>query len=204
MLPTSIAQAYRMFQVDVQPIVKEHKVEFGKTKYKFASLHEIKEVIDPLLRKHGLIVKQISEDTPDYVAIRTILLFEHDGTEWDMGVTMMPNTDKSNPQHTGKLITYCRRYAIVRSLGLSIVDACEVDNDAIDHVPKNDHRAAQKAIYGVCKRKCISDDLRRAVGRFLNGKDSTSEMTTEELIKLKDVLEKKDVDRMREWYEESA
>ncbi len=113
------------FQGEVEPIFKNNSVSFDtkgsssdRVKYKYADLADIIEVCKTPLSKHGLCVAQYMEviDGQTYV---TSKLGHKDG-QWQK--SMMPLIVHANPQATGSLITYWRRYQYCALLGISPED----------------------------------------------------------------------------------
>ena len=101
------------FQQEV-PVIIENSQGYG---YQFADLPKIFEVINPLLKKHGLGFTQLIEEQ----SIITVLFHVESGERLDsktdipQGVTLKGMNDF---QVLGSAITYIRRYALSSALGL--------------------------------------------------------------------------------------
>lgn len=82
----------------------------GNTRYAYADLSDVWEIIRPVLAKHGLSVAQF----PSSAGLVTWLL--HSSGQWISEEFALPSTDSM--QAAGSAITYARRYALCAVLGL--------------------------------------------------------------------------------------
>jgi hypothetical protein len=101
------------FQQEVKAIDKDTK-GYG---YTYASLSTIFEVINPLLKKHGLCYSQPITGT----SVKTIIFHIESGEylEHDAAIPQGVELKGQNPfQVLGSAITYIRRYALSSALGL--------------------------------------------------------------------------------------
>lgn len=118
------------FQQEVPVILKDTE-GYG---YKYADLPKIFEVINPLMKKHGLGFTQMVTSEKDEAGtlqpvLRTVV-FDTESTETETSTTPIPQGVElkgMNPfQVMGSGITYLRRYALSAMLGL----VTDQDNDA--------------------------------------------------------------------------
>lgn len=112
-LAAALAEAQGEFPV----VAKESSNPFFKSKY--AELSTIVRTIQPVLRKHGLSVTQLTEDGENGVSVRTVLM--HKTGEYISGVLRMRPV-KDDPQGIGSAITYARRYGLSAILGIATDD----------------------------------------------------------------------------------
>ncbi len=92
-------------------ITKEKQGQAGNRTFKYAPLEVIKDAIEPILVKHGLMITQ----PPDGHSLITRL--EHISGEWREGVMPM-NAEHANMQSYGIEATYRRRYSYCMMLGI--------------------------------------------------------------------------------------
>jgi hypothetical protein len=91
----------------------------------YASLDKCLEVTEEGLGKHGLVVTQWLEPSPDdHMGLTTQV--QHISGEWQRSTTFLPMAQANNPQSAGSAITYARRYSYCAALGLAPDD----DDDA--------------------------------------------------------------------------
>ena len=108
------------------PMIPETEYNpFFKSSY--APLKEINKAVDPILRKHGLIVLQrpiVIHGVFETQALETLLLHEKTG-QYIRGIQLLQPV-KSDPQGMGSAMSYGRRYSKSAMLGLTT----EPDDDA--------------------------------------------------------------------------
>lgn len=113
----ALAAALSEAQGEFPVVAKESSNPFFKSKY--AELSTIVRTIQPVLRKHGLSVTQLTEDGENGVSVRTVLM--HKTGEYISGVLRMRPV-KDDPQGIGSAITYARRYGLSAILGIATDD----------------------------------------------------------------------------------
>ena len=133
-----IAPALVAAQADIGPLVPTETVSFGDAKggrtYQYIDLASLREIVRPVLHKHGLgLVQTFGQANGDAVVVHTTLL--HSSGEWLRTSLTMPYGRGSGPQAVGSAITYARRYSVCAMLGLA------ADRD-------DDGKAAQDATQG--------------------------------------------------------
>lgn len=154
------------FQQEV-PVIHKGKEGYG---YSFADLPAIFEVINPLLKKHGLGFTQLLTGT----SIKTIIFHVNSGqtiesvTDIPQGVTLAKMNDF---QVLGSAITYIRRYALSAALGL----VTDKDTDAAGEQTKQTPQPK-------------SDEIWLNVGdanwlKMLNAKDNGKEISVASIKK---------------------
>ena len=114
---SGIATALSEAQGEFPIIPKESSNPFFKSKY--AELSTIVRTVQPVLRKHGLSVTQLTEDGESGITVRTMLM--HKSGEYISGTLKMQPV-KSDPQGIGSAITYARRYGLSAILGIATDD----------------------------------------------------------------------------------
>jgi hypothetical protein len=120
----NIYKALASFQQEVKPI---HKNTNGFN-YKYADLSKIFEVINPLLKKHGLGFTQPLNGTQ----LKTVLFHIESGEHIESLIDIPQNVklNKMNDfQVLGSAITYLRRYALSSMLGLITDDDLDASGD---------------------------------------------------------------------------
>ena len=126
------------FQQEV-PVIVKNSQGYG---YQFADLPKIFEVINPLLKKHGLGFTQLIEEQ----SIITVLFHVESGERLDsktdipQGVTLKGMNDF---QVLGSAITYIRRYALSSALGL--VTDSDPDANGVKEKPTQQSQPKQEA-----------------------------------------------------------
>ena len=109
----NLFKALAEFQQEV-PVIHKDTQGYG---YTYADLPKIFEVINPLLKKHGLAFTQPIRGN----SISTILFHIESGESLDSVITIPENVSlkgMNDYQVLGSAITYLRRYAISSLLGL--------------------------------------------------------------------------------------
>ena len=125
------------FQQEV-PVIIKNSQGYG---YQFADLPKIFEVINPLLKKHGLGFTQLIEEQ----SIITVLFHVESGERLDsktyipQGVTLKGMNDF---QVLGSAITYIRRYALSSALGL--VTDSDPDANGVKEKPTQQSQPKQE------------------------------------------------------------
>jgi len=130
----NLIKAIAEFQQEVPVIFKDTEA-YG---YKYADLPKVLEVINPLLKKHGIAFTQMINGT----SVDTVIYHVETGesiqssTAIPQGVTLKGQNDF---QVLGSAITYIRRYALSAMLGL----VTDKDNDAAGEQEKKSQQPQQ-------------------------------------------------------------
>lgn len=117
---SEIAKALSEFQGKITPVPKDATNPFYKSKY--ADLSSIISHVQELLKKNGLSVSQLPNESDDKISVTTLLM--HTSGEWLSGTISMKPA-KLDPQGFGSAMTYARRYSLSAILGI----ASEEDDD---------------------------------------------------------------------------
>jgi hypothetical protein len=124
------------FQQEV-PVIHKGAVGYG---YSYATLTKIFEVINPLLKKHGLGFTQLVG-----AGTITTIIFHVDSGEQIESVTNIPQgvplKGMNEFQVLGSAITYIRRYALSSALGL----VTDKDVDAAGKIEKSENKPVLNA-----------------------------------------------------------
>ena len=113
-----LALALSKTQALLKGALKDSNNPFFKSKY--ADLASVWEACREPLAANGLSVVQMPcNDTPDSVALETILM--HTSGQWISSVFSMP-VSKHDAQAVGSAITYARRYALAAVVGIAPED----------------------------------------------------------------------------------
>ena len=119
------------------PVIFKDSQAYG---YKYADLPAILEVINPLLKEHGLGFTQIINGT----TLKTIIFHVETGEMIESNIDIPQGVDLKgmNPfQVLGSAITYLRRYALSSMLGL----VTDKDTDAQGEQVKTEQKTESKA-----------------------------------------------------------
>jgi hypothetical protein len=113
----TIYQKLLEVQKEIESIKKDSKNPFFKSNY--FDINALLEEVKPVLNKHGLIVMQPIQNNDLGNVLETIIIDSFDGEKITSSVSLPDNPD---PQKTGSIITYFRRYALQSMLGLQAED----------------------------------------------------------------------------------
>ena len=187
--------------MQVQQTLKAPKDKNGG-KYKYRSAEDILENVKPLLKDAGLILKMKEEIKADAIGsyiesvVTVIDIATGDREETSSQVREDVGTKFMSPgQATGAAISYARKYALC---GMFAIDN-EEDLDSPSYqqarkAPKKDESdivmaKAVERLNGVIKGKGLSKNYLVSTAEKVIGKKSVADMTTEEVLKLAEVLE---------------
>jgi len=131
----NLFKALAEFQQEVPVIFKGTTAGSGSFAYQYADLPAILNVINPLLKKHGLGFSQITEfkDGHDYLV--TVLFHVESAETMETRLRLMPDVELKGQnifQSYGSQLTYFRRYGISQILGL----VTDKDTDAAGETTK--------------------------------------------------------------------
>lgn len=118
-------------QQEIEPIARSEKADIdGKYSYKYAGMPKVWEALKPLLKKHGLLVKQPATTWDGHMMgdyIKTIVTHVESGESLTEHMRLIMRRD--DPQAMGAAVTYAKRYQLGNIFGLITED----DNDAKVH-----------------------------------------------------------------------
>jgi hypothetical protein len=140
----NLFKALANFQQEV-PVIHKATQGYG---YSYADLPKIFEVINPLLKKHGLGFTQLINGT-DLVTC----VFHVDSEEQITSTTAIPQNvalkGMNDFQVMGSAITYVRRYAISSMLGLVTDKDTDASGEQVKKLPTIDAKRFQKAVEAI-------------------------------------------------------
>jgi hypothetical protein len=145
------------FQQEV-PVIHKATQGYG---YTYADLPKILEVINPLLKKHGLGFTQLINGTQIATCLFHIESAETIESKIDIpqGVILKGMNEF---QVLGSAITYLRRYALSSMLGLVTDKDTDASGEQVKHEPKKatiDNARFQKAIDAISKGEYTTEEL---------------------------------------------
>jgi hypothetical protein len=145
------------FQQEV-PVIHKATQGYG---YTYADLPKIFEVINPLLKKHGLGFTQLINGTQIATCLFHVESAENIESKIDIpqGVILKGMNEF---QVLGSAITYLRRYALSSMLGLVTDKDTDASGEQVKHEPKKstiDNSRFQKAIDAISKGEYTVEEL---------------------------------------------
>jgi hypothetical protein len=145
------------FQQEV-PVIHKATQGYG---YTYADLPKIFEVINPLLKKHGLGFTQLINGTQIATCLFHVESAESIESKIDIpqGVILKGMNEF---QVLGSAITYLRRYALSSMLGLVTDKDTDASGEQVKHEPKKstiDNARFQKAIDAISKGEYTVEEL---------------------------------------------
>lgn len=153
-----LAPAYKNVCSEIKNPAKNKK---GVHNAPYADLDEVINVSKKVLAEHGFSLIQMPYSDEGKIGVETMLL--HESGEWVKGC-FATNSNLTDPQKVGGLITYYRRYSLVAMLNL--VGENDDDADSIsDHAQSvvNDGNPSAKQLgamfYKVQEFKCGMNDF---------------------------------------------
>jgi len=186
----NIYKAIADFQQEV-PVILKDTSGFG---YKYADLPKIFEVINPLMKKHGLgffqAVTSASNEHRDVPVLETIV-FHIESGEKIQSVTMIPQgvqlKGMNDFQVLGSAITYIRRYALSSMLGL----VTDKDTDASGEQVRNEKPETKSSYLMAVEslKTCMTKESRtEMLAKMLK----STKLTSVEKVQLQDVKDELD------------
>lgn len=179
-MPVNVLKALAEFQQEV-PVIHKGTTGYG---YSYASISQIFEIINPLLKKHGLGFTQLMQGTQ----LETIIFHSESG-EYLKSVSDIPQNVQlkgmNDFQVAGSAITYFRRYALSSALGL----VTDVDNDASGEQKPKKVEAPKQPSKPVMDEKKFNETLdkigkhSKSLGRVLTVADVEKHYQVSEIYK---------------------
>ena len=132
---------------EIPVIHKNRTVDFtsqkGRTHYRHEDFAEIARTVDPILGRHGLSFRHVTDTTtPERVSVTCIIFGHGHSTENTLAAPIDLSGNKNPIQAIGSTVTYLQRYTLKAALGL----AASEDDDARsanEAGPVNDKQADQ-------------------------------------------------------------
>ena len=184
----SIYKALFEVQKEMEPIIKDAKNPFYKSKY--ADINSIIHQVVPLLTKHGILLTQplAKASFSDSICVKTILTHVESGesTESESEVRL----NKIDPQQAGSTITYLRRYTLQSLLSWEAVDDdAESAMNRTSPLPKNSQSQenVDRAKYWLELYGVTASDIKDKVKKYF-GSDSVRSLNEKQMNKLEDMI----------------
>jgi len=134
------------FQQEV-PVIHKATQGYG---YSYADLPKIFEVINPILKKHGLGFTQQLTNNDGQNCLKTVIF--HESGEFMESECMIPYVQlkgMNDYQGFGSGVTYYRRYALSSALGLVTDKDTDASGEQIKKLPAIDEKRFQAAIKSI-------------------------------------------------------
>jgi hypothetical protein len=134
------------FQQEV-PVIHKATQGYG---YSYADLPKIFEVINPILKKHGLGFTQQLTNNDGQNCLKTVIF--HESGEFMESECMIPYVQlkgMNDYQGFGSGVTYYRRYALSSALGLVTDKDTDASGEQVKKLPAIDEKRFQAAIKSI-------------------------------------------------------
>jgi len=195
-----LAKALASFQSEVKQPLKDKANPFYKSKY--VPLENVVEAITNIAPKHGLSFIQYPVNQDNKVGVVTILM--HSSGEWIETEPIFAQPAKQDPQATGSVITYLKRYSLSAVFGITSDEDDDGNNATFgDSQPKTQYKPTQPKMISPAQIKAIgakTNNIAKATGveqaqiyqsavahLGINNK-STKELTSQEASKVIEYL----------------
>ncbi len=142
----NLFKSLAMFQQEV-PVIHKATQGYG---YSYADLPKIFEVINPILKKHGLGFTQQLTNQEGQNCLKTVIF--HESGEFMESVCMIPYVQlkgMNDYQGFGSGVTYYRRYALSSALGLVTDKDTDASGEQVKKLPAIDEKRFQAAIKSI-------------------------------------------------------
>ena len=148
------------FQQEV-PVIHKGTQGYG---YSYADLPKIFEVVDPLLKKHGLGFTQLLDTKEGIDYICTVIFHVESGEtlESKVAIPQVELKGMNDYQSFGSGVTYFRRYALSSALGLVTDKDTDASGEQVKHEPKKPtitNARLSKAIELIVEGKYTKEEL---------------------------------------------
>ena len=152
-----LAKALASFQSEVKQPLKDKANPFYNSRY--VPLENVVEAITNIAPKHGLSFVQYPVNQDNKVGVVTILM--HSSGEWIETEPIFAQPAKQDPQATGSVITYLKRYSLSAVFGIT----SDEDDDGNNATFGNNQSKTQ---YKPTQPKMISPAQIKAIGAKTN------------------------------------
>jgi hypothetical protein len=148
------------FQQEV-PVIHKGTQGYG---YSYADLPKIFEVVNPLLKKHGLGFTQLLDTKEGIDYICTVIFHVESGEtlESKVAIPQVELKGMNDYQSFGSGVTYFRRYALSSALGLVTDKDTDASGEQVKHEPKKPtitNQRLSKAIEMIVEGKYTKEEL---------------------------------------------
>ena len=157
------------FQQEVPVIFKGTTAGSGSFAYQYADLPAIFNVINPLLKKHGLGFTQITEFKDGYDYLVTIVFHVESGETMETRLRLLPDVELKGQnvfQSYGSQLTYFRRYGISQILGLITDKDTDAQGEQNKKKPRMEQSRFEKGIAKVDSGEMSKDEFKKALSGF--------------------------------------
>lgn len=157
------------FQQEVPVIFKGTTAGAGNFAYQYADLPAIFNVINPLLKKHGLGFTQITEykDGHDYLV--TVLFHVESGETMETRLRLMADVELKGQnifQSYGSQLTYFRRYGISQILGLVTDKDTDAQGEQVKKKPSIDQKRFEAGLAKVDSGELTPEAFKKMLSSF--------------------------------------
>jgi hypothetical protein len=142
----NLLKSLASFQQEV-PVIHKATQGYG---YSYADLPKIFEVINPILKKHGLGFTQQLTNNEGQNCLKTVIF--HESGEFMESECMIPYVQlkgMNDYQGFGSGVTYYRRYALSAALGLVTDKDTDASGEQVKKLPAIDEKRFQAAIKSI-------------------------------------------------------
>ena len=144
------------FQQEV-PVIHKATQGYG---YSYADLPKIFEVINPILKKHGLGFTQQLTNNDGQNCLKTVIF--HESGEFMESECMIPYVQlkgMNDYQGFGSGVTYYRRYALSSALGLVTDKDTDASGEQVKKLPAIDNKRFQDACKAIVDGKVTKEKI---------------------------------------------
>jgi len=156
---TNLFKSLAAFQQEV-PVIHKATQGYG---YSYADLPKIFEVINPILKKHGLGFTQQLTNQEGQNCLKTVIF--HESGEFMESVCMIPYVQlkgMNDYQGFGSGVTYYRRYALSSALGLVTDKDTDASGEQVKtekKLPEIDQKRFSAAVQAIAKGEYTREKL---------------------------------------------
>ncbi len=145
------------FQQEV-PVIHKGTQGYG---YSYADLPKIFEVVNPLLKKHGLGFTQLldTKEGIDYIATVIFHVESGETLESKVAIPQVELKGMNDYQSFGSGVTYFRRYALSSALGLVTDKDTDASGEQVKKRPTIDNKRLGKALEMIAEGKYTKEEL---------------------------------------------
>ncbi len=123
-------KAFLAFQKECPPLTFNKEVSYGRTKFQYVDLQQIRAVVVPVLNKHGITLsfdhKPLISDKVSFLITTATLYFQGEAVRSATAPMPIDGGVKIDPKDIGGLITFGKRY----SAGSVLFLAGEAEDEA--------------------------------------------------------------------------
>lgn len=153
----NLLKSLAAFQQEV-PVIHKATQGYG---YSYADLPKIFEVINPLLKKHGLGFTQTlhTKDDVNYIATMVFHIETGEHIESSIAIPYVQLKGMNDFQSFGSGVTYYRRYALSSALGLVTDKDTDASGEQVKKLPPIDAKRFQAAVTSITNGQYTREKL---------------------------------------------